>query len=77
MAGEAPGHEVPTLDRETLIALLQDRAVVLVDVLAAESYAAGHLPGALSLPLARLPGDAALVLPDKERQIVLYCAGFT
>ena len=45
MAGEAPGHEVPTLDRETLIALLQDRAVVLVDVLAAESYASGHLPG--------------------------------
>ncbi|MSR82358.1 MAG: rhodanese-like domain-containing protein [Candidatus Latescibacteria bacterium] len=77
MAGEALGNEVPTLDRETLIALLQDPAVVLVDVLAAESYAAGHLPGALSLPLARVPGDAALVLPDKERQIVLYCAGYT
>lgn len=68
---------VPILDREVLIARLRDPAVVLVDVLAAESYAAGHLPGALSLPLARIPEDAARVLPDKGREIVVYCAGYT
>lgn len=49
----------------------------LVDVLPAESYRAGHIPGALSLPVGDLPARAADTLPDRDRDIVVYCAGPT
>ena len=72
--GEA---QIPVLGREELLALLKDPAVALVDVLPAESYAAGHLPGALNLPLARVREDAARLLPDQGQKIIVYCNGFT
>ncbi|MDY0269883.1 rhodanese-like domain-containing protein [Trichloromonas sp.] len=49
-----------------------------VDARAAEVYAEGHLPTALSFPL----GEYGQVLPDflqqvpKDRTLILYCSGF-
>lgn len=62
---------------EELRARLGDRSFILIDVLPAESYAAGHIPGAVSLPFADLHERASAVLPDKSREIVAYCAAFT
>lgn len=51
---------------------------VLVDARSPELFAAGHIEGALSLPLA----DIDVVLPDftarigKDRVVVTYCSGF-
>lgn len=56
---------------------LRRRGFVLVDVLGAESYAATHIAGAVSLPLAELPARAAAVLPDRAAEIVVYCGGYT
>jgi rhodanese-related sulfurtransferase len=56
---------------------LGDATLVLVDVLPAESYAAGHIPGALSLPVAEIPRRARDVLPDTDAEIVVYCGSFT
>jgi rhodanese-related sulfurtransferase/DNA-binding transcriptional ArsR family regulator len=47
--------------------------VVLLDVRPTEEYQAGHIPGALSLPLADLK-QRARALP-KGREIVAYCRG--
>ena len=56
---------------------LQDRAategVLLLDVRPAEEYAAGHWPGALSMPLETL-AERLAGLP-RDRQIAAYCRG--
>ena len=50
-----------------------ERDFVLVDVLSPESFAAGHIPGARSLPLVEIPGRSGVVLPDLTADIVVYC----
>jgi rhodanese-related sulfurtransferase len=47
--------------------------VVLIDARSAEAYAAGHLPGAISLPHASIDHDAVAALP--EGPLVAYCWG--
>jgi rhodanese-related sulfurtransferase len=46
---------------------------VLVDARSEAAYAEGHLPGAISLPHARITADTVAALPD--RPIVTYCWG--
>jgi rhodanese-related sulfurtransferase len=48
-----------------------------VDVLPAESYAAGHIAGALSLPLEQVASRAQELLPDRSAEIAVYCGKFT
>ena len=47
--------------------------VTVVDVRPSDEYAAGHIPGALSLPVAQLK-RGRLTLP-RDREIVAYCRG--
>lgn len=47
----------------------------LIDVLSAESYANGHIPGAVSIPITEL-GAKANALLNKNDTIVTYCASF-
>ncbi len=46
---------------------------VLIDVRGGAEFAAGHLEGALSLPLDRIQRDLAAAVPDRNRPLVLYC----
>jgi rhodanese-related sulfurtransferase len=61
------------LDRDELIRRVRAGHVVVIDVRPAEEYAAGHIPGAVSIPLAEL-ADRLDALPA-DRQIVAYCRG--
>lgn len=47
--------------------------VTLVDVRPADEYAAGHIPGALSIPVAEL--EHRLDEIPSEREVVAYCRG--
>jgi rhodanese-related sulfurtransferase/DNA-binding transcriptional ArsR family regulator len=47
--------------------------VTLIDVRPSDEFAAGHIPGALSLPVTEL-GDRVRELP-KRKEIVAYCRG--
>jgi ArsR family transcriptional regulator len=60
-----------------LRALVRDPNVTILDVLPREAYAAAHIPGAINIPLAELRRRAPEELPDRSRQIVVYCAGPT
>ena len=60
-----------------LAARLNDPTLTIVDVLPASAYEQGHIPGALSLPLADVAARAPALLPDKHAEIAVYCAGFT
>jgi rhodanese-related sulfurtransferase len=52
---------------------LQTGDVMLIDVRPTDEFAAGHIPGALSVPVADLP-DRVHKLP-KRKEIVAYCRG--
>ncbi|MDA8333773.1 MAG: metalloregulator ArsR/SmtB family transcription factor [Peptococcaceae bacterium] len=61
------------VDVDTLRERWEKDAVVILDVRPPEEYAAGHWPGALSVPLETLAGRLA-DLP-RDRTIVAYCRG--
>jgi rhodanese-related sulfurtransferase/DNA-binding HxlR family transcriptional regulator len=61
------------LTRDELLARIKSGSAVLVDVRPAEEWAAGHIPGALSVPLDELANRLA-ELPDGT-EIVAYCRG--
>jgi rhodanese-related sulfurtransferase len=72
-AADYLGDEVERIGRSELLARLADGDVVLVDVRPAEEYAAGHIEGARSVPLAELERRLAELPHDTE--IVAYCRG--
>lgn len=47
---------------------------VLVETLPQASFQQAHLPGALNLPPERVGALAPEMLPDKNADIVVYCA---
>lgn len=49
----------------------------LVETLGEEKYRKTHLPGAVHLPPDRIHEMATEILPDKETEIVVYCASPT
>jgi rhodanese-related sulfurtransferase len=61
------------VDREVLLKLVREGAVTVLDVRPVEEYNAGHIPGALSIPLK----DLTLHLSDlpHDQEIVAYCRG--
>jgi rhodanese-related sulfurtransferase/DNA-binding MarR family transcriptional regulator len=61
------------LDREGLLVRARSGAVVVLDVRPAEEYAAGHIPGAISIPVDEL-AERITELPD-EAEVVAYCRG--
>lgn len=61
------------LTREELLDRVRDGTATVIDVRPAEEYAAGHIPGAVSLPLDQLKARLA-ELPDGA-EIVAYCRG--
>jgi rhodanese-related sulfurtransferase len=50
---------------------------LLAEILGAQYFASGHLPGALNLALEAFVENAVRALPDKTREIVVYCASAT
>lgn len=59
--------------REALLARTRDGRVTVLDVRPADEFAAGHLPGAVNIPLAAL--EARLAELDPAQEIVAYCRG--
>jgi rhodanese-related sulfurtransferase len=56
-----------------LMERLTDGSVVVLDVRPEVEYVAGHIPGALSVPVDSL--EAALQTLPKDKEIVAYCRG--
>lgn len=61
------------IDARQLAAMLDAGEAVVVDVREADEFAAGHVPGAVNLPLSAFSPEA---LPDAgDRLVVLNCLG--
>ena len=67
------GEDVETIGREDLLERLASGDVVLIDVRPQEEFAAGHIEGARSIPLAELERRLAELPPNRE--VVAYCRG--
>jgi rhodanese-related sulfurtransferase/DNA-binding transcriptional ArsR family regulator len=69
---EARDHLEP-LGSADLMRRLEDPGTLVIDVRPVEEYAAGHIPGALSVPLGELKGRIAQF--PSAAEIVAYCRG--
>ncbi|HEX6247929.1 MAG TPA: metalloregulator ArsR/SmtB family transcription factor [Nocardioidaceae bacterium] len=68
--------EVTEISRRELLERLETGKVVLLDVRPAEEYAAGHIPGAVSVPFGRLAKDLDTIEGlAEDADIVAYCRG--
>lgn len=68
--------DLEVINLTELEARLQGGELVLIDVRPESEYAAGHLPGAISIPpdqLERLDELVSAITPDQE--VVAYCRG--
>lgn len=59
--------------REELMQAAAEGQALVLDVRPAEEYAAGHVPGAVSIPLEQLADRLAEIPADRE--VVAYCRG--
>jgi rhodanese-related sulfurtransferase len=61
------------VDATELMERLSEEGVIVLDVRPEEEYRAGHIPGAISVPIDAL--EAALQTLPRDREIVAYCRG--
>ena len=67
--------DVPTIPVEQAPSWLRDHKAAVIDVREPEEYAAGHLPGAVSIPQADLASRMGEI--PKDRDLLVVCAGAT
>lgn len=51
-----------------------NQSVTVVETLAPDRYREAHIPGALNIPPERIKELAPQLLPDKNAEIITYCA---
>jgi rhodanese-related sulfurtransferase/predicted transcriptional regulator len=65
--------DLEPVDRDELLRRAESGAVTVVDVRPEEEYRAGHIPGAVSIPLRDL--EARISEIPRDTEIVAYCRG--
>jgi rhodanese-related sulfurtransferase/DNA-binding MarR family transcriptional regulator len=71
--GTPQGGAVEAVERDELVRRVRAGEVTVLDVRPVEEYRAGHIPNAISIPVAELKARIA-ELP-KDREVVAYCRG--
>ena len=66
-------RNVPRISIDEMKALMSKKQVLVIDVRDAQSFAEGHIPGAVHIPLADIAQHAERLKKEK-RVIVTYCA---
>jgi rhodanese-related sulfurtransferase len=71
LAGRNARAEPVIVTREEVKAGLADGSIILIDVRETDEFGAGHIPGAVSMPLSTL--DPAKLPKEDGKRVVLYC----
>lgn len=67
--------DLEPIPRDELLSRARDGQVTVIDVRPPEEYAAGHLPGAVNIPLSELEQRLAELGENRDQEIVAYCRG--
>ncbi|HEY3166924.1 MAG TPA: rhodanese-like domain-containing protein [Candidatus Binatia bacterium] len=59
------------ISREEILNRLQDRALVIVNVTPKESFAEGHIPGSINLPVADIESKARQLISNPSQEIAV------
>jgi rhodanese-related sulfurtransferase len=70
-------NALESVTREQVEDMIERGDVVLVDALPTISYAATHLPGAVSMPPETVDERADRRIPNRRTDVVVYCANPT
>jgi rhodanese-related sulfurtransferase len=70
-------HNHPAISHDELRSRLRDRALAVVNVMPAETYADGHIPSSINLPVAEIESKANRLIPNLSQEIAIYCSGPT
>lgn len=68
-------HEFEAIAAEDLLDRLESGEAILLDVRPSEEFEAGHLPGAISIPVDDLVNRLDELQPWSDRTVVAYCRG--
>lgn len=52
---------------------LKDGKTILLDVRTPEEHAQKHIPGSITIPLAKLAGEVHQTIPDHTTPVIVYC----
>ena len=63
-----------TISTRALKAKVDKRQATVVETLAPDRYRDGHIPGALNIPPEQIKELAPKILPNKDAEIITYCA---
>ncbi len=72
-ADEQAMRNVPRISIDEVKALMAKKQVILVDVRDPQSFAEGHMPGALNVPFDHIPNHVDAWKKD-ARLLITYCA---
>jgi rhodanese-related sulfurtransferase len=64
----------PLINRDEVLKNIESGSAIVVEALPKEYYAEAHLPGALNLPVDDVDTLAPALLPDKDADVIVYCA---
>jgi rhodanese-related sulfurtransferase len=77
LKSEEVTSQIAMITREEILARLNDPSLILVNVMPKETFADGHIPRSLNLPLSEVETKARQLFADIGRELVIYCGGPT
>jgi 3-mercaptopyruvate sulfurtransferase SseA len=69
----ASEDEVPRVSLEDAKTATENGTAIIVDVRSAESFASGHIPGAVNIPLGLIEADPSALDLEEDEWIITYC----
>jgi rhodanese-related sulfurtransferase len=63
-----------TISTKDLKSKIDHKKVTVVETLAPERYLEAHIPGALNIPPEKIKELAPQMLPNRDAEIITYCA---
>ena len=73
-AGAAKENTYQQITQQKAKEMMESQEVIILDVREQEEFDAGHIPGAVLLPVGQISAEtAATVIPEQDTVVLVYC----